>query len=184
VTDDDQDDGALSGKGGVQAFPRLLRPVSGDFTVSVRVGGYPMRDRKVQRGCTGLLLTDGETFVSFTRGSRMVRFVQPVNPGGGRMRLMSVLRQQCVFFTMWGKEVFTSGSAAGVPLGDPAHLRITSLSGRLTLEYGTDGEHWEEAWSFAQSVDFEGSRLKVGVIAANTSGEDFSPWFDELRLDR
>ena len=160
----------LTGEGAMNA-PRLLRDVTGDFTIQVRVagdlkpagpstapGGLPFE------GAGLVLMADDKTFVRLERAA--------VDRNGAtdpyvNWEVRADGRQQ------W------ASTAKLNPEDQTVYLRLRRLGDRIFPGYSVDGKTWTEMPSQALAIL---ATVKVGVAAVTSSAGTFRPKFDDFRL--
>jgi regulation of enolase protein 1 (concanavalin A-like superfamily) len=149
--------------------PRVVQNAKGDFTLEVMASRFPLpRPNTSSSGrfsfvSTGLLIwQDDHNFIRMDRASE---------GNSGQSPFVWVERFQD------GK----SASHKLYPLdGDnDTFLRIERNGDRLTFEVSGDGKQWKEV----QAEDAKlAPELKVGVLAINTTINEFAPVFSGLKL--
>lgn len=164
-----KDHGLHVARGALNA-PRLLRDVEGDFTVQVRVGGRLVAAHREQSIVSpGLLLTDGKTYISFSRGKTSFSL-------GGEVH---------DFWLGWSVSTREqsgdiSRANRGVPPEQVAFLRMERRGDTFLFKFSHDGQRWE---AVGNPVRRKLPRsLKLGVVAVAWGEETFKPWFDQLKL--
>jgi regulation of enolase protein 1 (concanavalin A-like superfamily) len=138
--------------------PRLLRDVSGDFVVQVRVA---LRSPARKGYCAAsILLTDGAT----------IFWVE--------------LRNDGCYSVSWGliSEMARGYCSSNLPPGVPIYLRLERRGGDLTSKVSSDGKAWSQEHKWAR-FNF-GRKLKVGVMAETFADGTFQAVFDEFSLSR
>jgi regulation of enolase protein 1 (concanavalin A-like superfamily) len=145
--------------------PRLLREVEGDFVAQVRVSGafQPVLggEEEFPFQAAGLLLLADEGGVTRLQrvvllrdGKAVSRVVREYSNGGGR-----------------------TDAAAGEAV--PLRLRLERSGDWLRAGFSEDGA----AWTWLRPGTFKLPRkVKVGVLAENSSAAGFTVEFDEFRL--
>ena len=161
----------LSVEHGVMNAPRLLRDVTGDFTVQVRVGGafQPVAPSTSWYGIpflgAGLVLMSGDqTYIRLERAT--------FNRDGS-------------FYAYVNSELRTDGRAQ--PAFQPAvraadqttYLRLRRQGDRFFASFSQDGQNWDDL----QALDLRAPpAVKVGVAAVSTSAEPFKANYYDFRL--
>jgi regulation of enolase protein 1 (concanavalin A-like superfamily) len=151
--------------------PRVLAPVDGDFTLTVKVGGEfkaggkstnPNPRGAAYNGAGILVWSDSDNFIrlergAFVRGGKVVNTVAFEEREGGYR----------------GAVHNESGKA-----GD-SYLRMERKGSRISGAVSYDGT----TWSKLKPIDTVWpAKLKVGLLAINTSSEPFAPAFGDYAL--
>ena len=155
---------------GLFNVPRVVRPIEGDFEVQVKVEGEfkPVgpAERPVDEPSNGaglIVLGEGESHVIldrmvFIRKGTTFTSVELAQRGEGGNR---------------GRRNAQFGHGT-------TYLRLARKGNQILASVSSDGKEWE-------SLDVLESRLpdrvKVGVVAINTSKEPFSVTFSEFKLE-
>ena len=160
----------LAGEGAINA-PRLLRDVSGDFTIQVRVagdlkpagpstapGGLPFE------GAGLVLMADDKTFV------RLERAALDRN-GAAEPYVNWEVRAD-------GRQQWASTAKLN-PEDQTVYLRLRRLGDRIFPGFSADGKTWTEMPSQALATL---ATVKVGVAAVTSSAGTFRPKFDDFRM--
>lgn len=148
--------------------PRILRDVKGDFRVQVKVRAFPLPQANTSSSgkhsfvSSGLLVWhDDKNFLRFDRAA-----------AGGP------------FPFVWA-EHFEDGKSVTHKLvragADDTLLRVVRTGDKLTLSFSGDGENWTEV--FAEDVKLP-EKLKIGVLAINTTTTEFAPILEEFKVER
>lgn len=151
--------------------PRLVQPVSGDFTIQVKVAGvsHPQSPSTIPNRrpfCSaGLLIWSNErNYIRLERASLLA---------GGVVTTYASweLRQD-------GKFV-RAGRSDELPLkGDVTWLRITRTGESFVGAASQDGAEWQSL----PSITLTGSNLRAGILAVNDTPTPFSPVFSDFSL--
>jgi hypothetical protein len=165
---------AESGKGKRNA-PRVLRDVEGHFVAQVKVtgdlgaGDVPVVSGPVASRSAGLVLWQDER--NFVRLERIAGRA----PDGERPRDRLLLE-----YWKDGQLQDTSpGSGGPLPRGRTTWLRLTRRMDKLKAEASQDGETWTEVKTIPIRLS---SRLRLGVMATNTSGRPLGVQFEAFQL--
>ncbi len=160
----------LAGEGAMNA-PRLLRDVSGDFTIQVRVAG----DLKPAGPSTapGGLPFEGAGLVLFANDKTFVRLERAAIDRNGTADP----------YVNWevradGRQQWASTAKLN-PEDQTVYLRLRRLGDRLFPGYSVDGKTWTEMPPQALVMP---ATVKVGVAAVTSSAGTFRPKFDDFRL--
>lgn len=154
--------------------PRLLKEVEGDFDAQVRVQvPTKLSEESAAEGqpayvCAGLLLVLDNSLIRF-------EFGRSRESGRG---------------TYWVEHNFHAigriGSIWGTPPKevDTFWLRLERRGSRLRSQYGADGERWSTIYPNYERTFFalKKAKVKIGLFAASTSSEPFTPRFDHWKL--
>jgi regulation of enolase protein 1 (concanavalin A-like superfamily) len=160
----------LSAEVGDITAPRVLREVEGDFIVQVKVSGNVRHfgDRtsdefRAYHGAGLLLWQDERNYI------RLERAAISREEGGslhyGNFELRKDLRR-------------ASSNASEIPDQD-TYLRLERRGGRVFGATSQDGIHWLNFDSIPVELP---RRIKLGVVAINTSTERFKAAFSELEI--
>lgn len=159
--------------------PRVLAPVTGDFTVQVKVSADFDPGRAPAEGINrafhgaGLLIWQDElNYFRFERGELFRR-------GDGAHLYFAPtlqLRRAGTYHDLGppvrGQPVFT----------EPAtYFRVQRKGDRMSAWYSRDGKDWQIAREFES---FAGAAIQVGVCAVNTAAKEFAVTFDEFRVTK
>lgn len=157
---------------------RVLRPVAGDFTLTVKVAGKFEPGGKLSGGRgtvpfvgAGLLLwADRERFVRVERTAWVL-------PDGRRLGYPPLVE-------LFAGDEWQVFSRPPVPPGDflgggDVWLRLDRAGDAFTVRVGTDGRGWQTAAEFAAELP---ARVQVRVAAVNTSDAPFAVRFGGLKL--
>jgi len=152
--------------------PRVLRGVSGDFTVQVRVAGKfnpsaesDANDRVSFLGAGLLMWVDDKTYIRLERAA---------------LSRDEVTRTYASFELRDKGEWVRQGDASVLPLEDrDTYLRLTRKGNKVAGAVSQDGSKWTELE--AMTVDLP-EKLKVGVAAVSTSKKEMAPTFDRFEL--
>jgi regulation of enolase protein 1 (concanavalin A-like superfamily) len=148
---------------------RVVRPVEGDFVVRVKVagdfqpGGRSTNPRGVPYNGAGIVIwSDSDNFIRLERGA-MLR--------GGRVgTYVAFEEREGGYRGAVHNEVFPAG---------PCYLRLERKGSRILGAVSLDGSRWKQL----QPIDTVWpDRLKVGLLAINSSTEPFAPAFEEFSL--
>jgi hypothetical protein len=150
--------------------PRVVRPIEGDFEVQVKVEGEfkPVgpAERPVDEPANGaglIVLDEGESHVvlhrmAFIRKGKFITSVELAQRSEGGSR---------------GKRHYRLG------LGT-IYLRLARTGNQILASVSDDGKEWESLETIESLLP---DRVKVGVVAINTSHEPFSVTFSEFKLE-
>lgn len=158
--------------------PRVLKPVSGDFSIQVKVDGRfvpgassTLPGRVGYNGAGLVLMADDQNVISLARAVLH-------RPGGE-------LSPYANFEKRADGELERIGDAGEHPL--PAtgavFLRLERRGQKLTGAVSLDGDKWKTIGSKKIPADWP-RKLKVGVVAISTSEEEFNPRFSDLKLSK
>jgi hypothetical protein len=150
--------------------PRLLREVEEDFVAQVRVGGVLRPQQSKGSHSAGLFLPLGRGFVTLNR-----------------VAVRSDDEEKSFYFIGMSYPTVASSSSlrcpAFYPADDkPAYLRLERRKDWLRLLVSQDGKRWQRLKDFSFLGYRVPRKLKIGVVAATTADEPFTPWFDEFKL--
>jgi hypothetical protein len=151
--------------------PRVIREVQGDFVMQVKVEGdfkpSGPSERLIDEPSNGaglILLGDGEAHVILDR--------------------MAFLRKGNLITTVELAQRLGSGSGGRgnrLPkLGAMTYLRLAREGKQIQASVSSDGKEWQMLKPLESQLP---DRLKVGVVAINTSTEPFSATFSEFKLE-
>jgi regulation of enolase protein 1 (concanavalin A-like superfamily) len=145
--------------------PRILQDIKGDFRVEVRVEMFDLPNEKASSGgkysfvSSGLLVWhDDQNFIRMDRAAV------------GNSPFIWVERFQD------GKSA--SHKLLGIENKD-IWLRVTRSGDKFTFETSEDGKEWSEVHSEEAKL---AEQLKVGVLAINTTVEEFSVKLKDFKL--
>lgn len=141
----------LKAEAGKQNAPRVLREIEGNHEATVEVSGV----FKEGTGAGLLLWLDERNFIRFARA-------------GGEAPVLEYWRDGRL-------EAVEKGSEAVKLAGPKTWLRLTRRMDKLKAEASTDGEQWKEFQTLTIRLS---SRMRLGVVATNTSGEPFPARFE------
>jgi regulation of enolase protein 1 (concanavalin A-like superfamily) len=157
----------LSAELGDVTAPRVLREIEGDFIAQLKVAGnvshagQALVDRYLPyHGAGLLLLVDGRTYVRFERAA----IARP--DGGGAHYANFEARKE-------GRRA--SASTARLPDVD-TYLRLERRGGQLIASVSEDGLRWAPLKPISVELP---RRVKLGVVAVNTSSDPFKAEFSE-----
>jgi hypothetical protein len=154
---------------GLFNVPRVVREVEGDFELQVKVDGEfkpvgpaERLDDEPSNGAGLILLGEGQEHIildriAFLRRERLMTSVELAQrgPGGNRGR-------------------------RNPQLGDgTTYLRLARKGNQILASVSSDGKEWKSLEPLESRLP---ARLKVGVVAINTSKQPFSATFSEFRL--
>ena len=152
--------------------PRALAPVDGDFTLTVKVGGEfkaggkstnPNPRGAAYNGAGILVWSDSDNFIRLERGA-FVRSGKVVNT-------VAFEEREGGYRGAVHNEVGREGDC---------YLRMERKGSRISGAVSYDGT----TWSKLKPIDTVWpTKLKVGLLAINTSSEPFTPAFDEFSLE-
>ena len=153
--------------------PRVLRPVAGDFTAKVRVGGkfQPGPNKTSAKGAVpfvgaGLLVwADKDHFVRVERCAWWL-------PDGRRVGYPPLVEA----FVGGEFQVFSRPPA---PAGGDVWLRVDRAGDAFTVRTGPDGTKWEAVAEFTAALP---AKVRVGVSAVNTSDAAFAATFGGFKV--
>lgn len=158
--------------------PRVLKQVSGDFTVQVKVSGKfepgtistkPQGQGRPFNGAGILIWDNDENYLRIERNAYWV--------GDSLYRYPPLI------------EYWRDGEDSGVnnaPTPDPyftggsTWLKARRHGDEITVSISHDGEKWTEVKTFAVDMSDE---LSAGVAAVNSSNEPFTVSFSEIKID-
>lgn len=159
--------------------PRVFTPVTGDFTVQVKVSADFDPGRTPAEGINrafhgaGLLIWQDElNYLRFERG-------ELIRADGARRYFAPTLQLR-----LGGLYVEQLGPPArGQPVfTEPAtYFRVQRKGARMSAWYSRDGESWQIAREFES---FTGAAIQVGICAVNTAAKEFSVTFDEFKITK
>lgn len=154
--------------------PCLLRPVEGDFSVTVRVGGRICPTAASGFHSAGILLTNGKIFIKVMRIAA---------PEGFKTEDGAAISPFCAEATVLGGGTLRFFDGNG-PQVEPVYLRLVRLRNQLRVAFSEDGKKWVDMHAPANQFDQVKlpGQLKVGVIAESSSTDHFEPWFDQFDL--
>jgi hypothetical protein len=150
--------------------PRVVRQVEGDFEVQVKVEGdfkpSGPSERLVDEPSNGaglIVLGDGQEHIildrmAFLRKGRLVNSVEFAQRGGNGGR---------------GNRNPQLGSTT-------KYLRLTRKGKQVLASASSDGKEWTALKPIDSQLP---DRVKVGVVAINTSKEPFSATFSEFKIE-
>ena len=150
--------------------PRLLQDAEGDFSIQVKVLPFqrpppnasvlPARPSYVGAGL--LVWVNEGTFIRLLRAD-----------DGIASNLFAGLEAY-----QDGKQILFENAA--LPLGAPGYLRIERREGKLQCSSSADGENWQP---HKKPLDMQlPAKVRVGVVAVNSTTARFEPEFAGLRL--
>jgi regulation of enolase protein 1 (concanavalin A-like superfamily) len=164
----------LSAELNVTDAPRVMREVTGDFIIQVRVApDFRLRGQSTITGrpvfCSaGLLLWSSET--DYVRLERAM-YVQPQKPV---VDYMSFDRRKA------GKWIVNRDRPPVNRSAESWHLRLERLGDSVTGAISEDGEQWSSSQTI-QIPDFP-NKLLVGVAVCSTSKAPIAATFDSLEF--
>ncbi|WP_422928522.1 DUF1349 domain-containing protein [Singulisphaera sp. PoT] len=150
--------------------PRVLRPVSGDFVVQVKLVGDPTPADPPAEGSNvayhgaGLLLWGDDTnFIrleraAFTRAGRVRKYVLNEHLSQGPAQ---------------------TGMDMDYQPGHPVWLRMERRGSQILTAFSQDGASWQ----FFSPRFFNAAPAKIGVAAVNTASAPFRAEFEEFRVE-
>lgn len=154
--------------------PSVLREQTGDFTISVTVGGtWPVGAKvddklRVPFFNAGLMLAQDE--------KNFLRFERAQHEWGG-----TVTRSLSIEFVQNGKQIQTGLLEDGKLNDDaPLHLKLTRKGDALTASYSPDGKTWTVLPRLETKF---GAKLKAGVSAFHDTQAEFKPVFSEIVVE-
>jgi regulation of enolase protein 1 (concanavalin A-like superfamily) len=162
----------LRAESGKRNAPRVLRYIESHFQTQVKVAGDFEADssasvagQSAERSAGLLLWQDERNFVILARAY-----------GGEQPR-------GTIALTYW-KDGQIHRESAAEPYspeleGKPTWLRLTRRLDKLTAETSSDGESWNAIKTLPIRLS---SRLRLGVLATNTSKQPLSARFEEFRF--
>lgn len=149
--------------------PRILQEVAGDFQLQVKVAAYPLPTANTSSSgrhsfvSTGLLIWhDDRNFIRMDRaseGSAPAVFVWVEQFQDGKSMTQRPHRVE-------NKDTF---------------LRAARRGNKLTFEVSEDGSAWTEVQTLAVELP---KKVKAGVLAINTTTNEFSPRLEGLKLSQ
>jgi len=160
--------------------PRVLTPVTGDFTVQVRVSADFNPGRVPAEGINrafhsgGVLIWQDElNYLRFERGELFRR-------GDGAHLYFAPtlqLRRAGIYVEQLGpparsQPVFTEAAT---------YFRVQRKGTTMSAWYSRDGDHWQIAREFES---FTGAAIQVGICAVNTAAKEISVTFDEFKVTK
>ena len=157
--------------------PRVLQPVTGDFTIEVRVDGeFKPGDESTQAGRTGyngaglLLFADSRNFVRIERATLQRSNQEPSGYVNFEIRVDG--------------EVIRIGTTGDRPIkvDQPVFLRLVRTGDTLHGFASDDGEKWDELDPKPIPTEWP-KDLQAGVAAISTSKVSFTPVFSGLKLE-
>jgi regulation of enolase protein 1 (concanavalin A-like superfamily) len=158
----------LTPRSGKLNAPRVLRPVEGDFQVTVKVAGdfkasgKSTNPRSVPYNGAGILLwSDADNFIRLERGA-MTR-------GGKRSTFVAFQESEFGYSGAVHNETFPPG---------PCYLRLERKGNRISGAVSADGKAWKQL----KPIDtYWPAKLKVGQVAISSSSEPFTATFEEFK---
>lgn len=157
--------------------PRVVQPVSGDFTATVRVTGdfHPSKQSTLPSGYSfngaGLVLwKDAKNFVRVERNAWS-------NPDQAEY----VCYPPLVEYYRDGQFKNSNPPSTNATFfkGRSTYLRLQRKGDRATVSYSHDGKEWTAVKELL--VDLP-EKLEIGVAAVSTSEQPFRVEFDELEI--
>jgi hypothetical protein len=156
--------------------PRLLREVSGDFVVEVRIGGSftpgkGPKERKLFPTFLAGFVLEGEKhpLVRVSRGSiRLPR-------SGEIATLVAIESLDEDAKGLLGEDIDTHGW----PPDRAMYLRMSRTGKELVAAFSSDGKKWQELKGLNQSLP---AKLKLGIFAASSSTKPFKAKLDRFKL--
>jgi regulation of enolase protein 1 (concanavalin A-like superfamily) len=160
----------LSAEVGDITAPRVLKEVEGDFIAQVKVSGNVRHfgnrtsDEFLAYHGAGLILwQDERNYIRLERAAIM-------REQGGSLH----------YGTLQFRKDFRLASTDEVKLPEQdTYLRLERRNGRVYGAVSQDGIHWRGFESIPVELP---RRIKLGVVAINTSTERFKPAFSELEI--
>jgi len=147
--------------------PRILQEVKGDFRLEVKVAAFDLPDDKASSGgkysfvSAGLLVwQDDRNFIRMDRAAvakRAFVWVERFQDGKSVSQKLSPLENK------------------------DTYLRATRKADTFTFETSEDGKDWAEVQVEEPKL---AEPLKVGVLAINTTTEEFSAKLEDLKLSQ
>jgi hypothetical protein len=156
--------------------PRVLREVSGDFMLEVRVDGdFNPGGKSTQPGRTGYT---GAGLVAFADNKNYVRIERATLQGSEK----SVRRHYGNFEVRIDGKVQRFGQTNDLPLEDnqPVYLRLIRRGAKMYGAVSHDGKEWKEGEPKDIGADWP-DKLLVGVAAISTSVRPFTPYYSDFR---
>jgi serine/threonine protein kinase/WD40 repeat protein/regulation of enolase protein 1 (concanavalin A-like superfamily) len=157
--------------------PRILQEVEGDFTIQVKVTcpikpETPLADTNTTYHGAGLLVYHDDQ-----------HFLRTERNGFFRYTARSQLSSNAPTIEYWNRTIIAqranwSGALPQLP-GDSTWLRIQRLGDTMRIALSHDGQSWEDPHTIETSFP---PRVRVGVLAINSSGDEFKADFSDLKL--
>jgi serine/threonine protein kinase/WD40 repeat protein/regulation of enolase protein 1 (concanavalin A-like superfamily) len=167
--------------------PRVVREVEGDFTVEVKVT-CPIDPKTILPGASttyqaaGLLVAaDGWHFLRVERNGFFRDWDQEPSFGKTGRTSLSSNAPTIEYWTnrkIVAQHVDWSGTQPQLP-GDSTWLRVERRGNALRTSISHDGQKWEEKQTIETKLP---SRVQVGVLAVNSSGDEFQAEFSHFKL--
>jgi regulation of enolase protein 1 (concanavalin A-like superfamily) len=166
-----------------QRAPCLLRDVTGDFQVQVRIARLVIANHAHRRARwiygAGLLLTDSKQFVFATRDEKETRIW--AGRAGAPTKNWSMI-------SVGPPRIYNDDGSWTPVRDDPAWLRLERRGNQLIMRASSDGEKWETSGQMFESCQLS-PKLKVGVFALATDDDlekvaqgTFKAVFDQFKL--
>jgi hypothetical protein len=158
--------------------PRVLRRVSGDFTIQVRVDGrfapgmVTSKPGRLPYNGAGLVaMMDPENVVTLARAAMQRKGVDPESYANFEIRTDGQLQR--IGFT----------GDQRLPKDGPVFLRLERRGSQFHGAVSEDGSSWHALESKEIPADWP-KELQAGVIAISTSKDEFNPRFSRLQVLR
>jgi hypothetical protein len=154
--------------------PRVLRPISGDFTIQVKVDGAldpgqvstePTVPASKESGLIAML--DDKNYVTllrtaFQQGTRAMAFANFTIRVDGRVAQIN------------------TGRVRPLKLDEPAYLKLARQSGKFLGWVSNDGENWDALEPKDIPADWK-PELQAGILATSNARTDFAAGFSGLK---
>ena len=158
----------LAAEFGDETAPRVLREIEGDFDVRVKVEGNVTHagDRtsphyNAYHGVGLLVMADSRTYIRLERAAL----------SRGQHYINFELRKDAKV-----------ASSEGKPSADqPTFLRLSRKGERFSAAFSLDGVEWVEFAAIASELP---AKLKVGIVAINTSTDALKAELAGLKIDK
>lgn len=158
--------------------PRVLKPVSGDFVIQVKVEGryapgnkstLPGRHSYIGAGL--VVMANSNNVICLARAAFQRSSGEPLGYANFEKRV--------------GGELERIGDVADHPLSTkgPAFLRLERRGQTIFGWISTDGDKWDALPPKVLPENWP-HKLEVGVMAISTSAEVFNPRFSEFKLTK
>lgn len=165
----------LAAEIGTVNAPRVLRKVTGDFTIQVKVEGrYNPGGESTKEGRTGY---NGAGIIAMTDTNHVITLARAVlQHEGGEPRPYANFEMRT------GGELQRMGitSDCPIPLKEPVYLRLERRGAKVSGAVSVDGITWQTMES--KEIPDWPAELQIGVAAISTSREEFNPRFSELQV--
>ncbi len=150
--------------------PRILQDVKGNFRVQVKVRAFPLPQANTSSSGKHSFVSSG--LLVWIDDKNFLRLERAANGGAPGAFI-------------WAERFEDGKSISDKPMALSADsdtlLRIVHKDGKLTLSFSEDGDNWTEA--LAEEVKLP-DKVKVGVLAINTTTQEFAPALQGFKLGK